>query len=163
MKLIVKLIVLNLVQRWCSNVPENSGPRVPHHPVVKDTISKFAINHSTAAAVQLSALIAGPKKSTIRKQITIANTVRILEWVEEDNIHQHMITAKSILDSRVEKDTDQVNWIIGFDATATNTKFGVIDDHNGRSYVVGGDHMFNKPIEVSLKDGISVYCFKKHS
>ena len=149
----VKRLVPNLVRRWCSNFEEGTVPKLEHDPVIKDTISKFALKHSTAAALDFSKLVAGTGKSTIKLETTTANTVKVLEWVEKENLKNHIHAAKEVLQSRVKENVDDVDWIVGFDSTPTNGKFGILDDEkdSGKSYVIGADHAYNKPIELSQK------------
>lgn len=82
-------VVQNIIERGSTEEPN----RKAHNAVVRDTIVKFALTHGTAAALDLSNLINGPKRSSIVNYCRTTDPV--LGWLDDDNMESHVSTAKS--------------------------------------------------------------------
>ena len=83
--------VENIISR--GQIPEGERNYRRHDSTIKDTITKFALTHGTAAAVELSTLVNGPSRSTIMKECRATHPV--LGWVDGDNVKEHVLTAQS--------------------------------------------------------------------
>ena len=83
--------VENIISR--GQEPEGEGNFRRHDSTIKDTITKFALTHGTAAAVELSTLVNGPSRSTIMKECRATHPV--LGWLDGDNVKEHVLTAQS--------------------------------------------------------------------
>ena len=55
-----------------------------HKNIVKDTVTKFPLSHSSGAGIELSKLIGGPTKATIKRNMK--KPIPVLDYFNEDNI-----------------------------------------------------------------------------
>jgi hypothetical protein len=83
--------VENIINRGQSREGEPNVRR--HDPTLKDTCTKFALTHGTAAAIELSTLVNGPSRATIFKECRATHPV--LGWLDPDNLKEHVLTAQS--------------------------------------------------------------------
>ena len=68
--------------------------RVPHDIVLKDTLTKICLVHSFGAGLQISQMIYGPEKTTLKEHSRASTPV--LSWIDEDNLREQLRSAKGI-------------------------------------------------------------------
>ena len=77
------------------NAMKRRDPHTFHSEAVKGMVYKHALMFSLASGLELSRIMKGPKKSSIKKACS-AN-IKVLPYINEDNIIQHLLLYKDIL------------------------------------------------------------------
>ena len=81
--------VSNILKRVGTN-----GSKKQHDPVIKATVGKLKLRYGLAVAKEVSELIGGPKKSTLKDMSKCK--VPVLDYFYDKNIKAHLLNAKGL-------------------------------------------------------------------
>ena len=94
---IVNLKKFPFVTRSVSNILERvgtNGSKKQHDPVIKATVGKLKLRYGLAVAKEVSELIGGPKKSTLKDMSKFK--VPVLDFFYDKNIKAHLQNARGL-------------------------------------------------------------------
>lgn len=96
------------------------NPYSKHSATMRELIYKHALMFSLAAAMELSKILKGPQKSSVKDACKAS--IKILPYVDEENMIDHLRLYKNILEKFHEVTSDQIPIQLSIDGTAVTGK-----------------------------------------